>query len=95
MELRSTEEARDNVETFSKRLVALMMDKKQIDLDIKALKKEFKEEGVPVGIVNKAITRIRAEMKKTEDEKFEEDTIQTWIASNAQLSDAIGALNEE
>jgi len=94
MELRSTEEAKSNVEAFTERLVHLLNAKKDIDADIKALKQEFKEEGVPVGIVTKVVNKIKALAKKSNDEIYEEQTIQDWLESNTKIADSIGELND-
>lgn len=92
MEIRTTEEARANIEEFTKRFLNLQMQKKAIDQDIKALKEEFKEEGVPVGIVTSVINKIKAEKKKSDSEIFEEDTIKEWLQTNAEIDNEIGAL---
>lgn len=93
MEIRTTDEARINIENFSKRYLNLMKQKKDLDADIKELKNEFKEEGVPVQIVVAMINRIKAEKKKSDAVIFEEDTIKEWLASNPEIDDEIGQLN--
>lgn len=92
MEIRTSDEARKNIEDFSKRYIELLKQKKDLDSDIKALKEEFKEEGVPVGIVTKVLNRIKAEKKKSDSELFEEETIKEWLESNAEIDDEIGIL---
>ena len=92
MEIRTTEEARTNVENFAKRFLNLQKQKKVIDQDIKALKDEFKEEGVPVGIVQKAINVIKANKKKTDAEIFEGEKIQEWLEGNSDIDNDIGEL---
>ncbi len=92
MEIRTSEEARTNIEEFTKRFISLQMQKKALDADIKALKEEYKEEGVPVGIVTAVINKIKAEKKKSDSEIFEEDTIKEWLQSNADIDSDIGAL---
>lgn len=92
MEIRTTEEARANIEEFTKRFLNLQMQKKALDQDIKALKEEFKEEGVPVGIVASVINKIKAQKKKSDSEIFEEDTIKEWLETNTDIDNEIGAL---
>jgi len=92
MHMRGTEEAKRNVEEFTKRLIKLQQDKKNIDADIKALKDEYKEEGVPVGIVTKVINVIKANKKKTDAAKFEEEAIQEWLEANKEIDNQIGML---
>ncbi len=92
MEIRTTEDARKNIEDFAKRFLTLQQQKKAIDQDIKALKEEFKEEGVPVSIVTAVIGRIKTEKKKTDTEKFELEVIQEWLEVNADIDNQIGEL---
>ena len=92
MEIRTTEEARANIENFTKRLIELMKQKKAIDQDIKALKDEFKEEGVPVGIVSSVLNKIKSKKKKSDSERFEEETIQEWLEANPEIDSSIGEL---
>lgn len=92
MEIRTTEEARTNIENFTKRLIELMQQKKALDQDIKALKDEFKEEGVPVGIVSSVLNKIKSNKKKSDSERFEEETIQEWLETNAEIDSGIGEL---
>jgi uncharacterized protein (UPF0335 family) len=75
METRSSDEIKSNIESFAKRLINLLLDKKEIDSQIKDLKQEFKEEGVPVSIVVSALNKIKTQKKKTDSERLEEDTI--------------------
>jgi uncharacterized protein (UPF0335 family) len=92
MEIRSTEEARTNVETFAKRYIELLKQKKSLDKDIKALKEEFKEEGVPVGVVCKTLNLIKSLKKKSDSEIFEENAIKEWLEANADIDNDIGEL---
>lgn len=92
MEIRSTEEARRNIEDFTRRFLNLQKQKKQIDEDIKALKQEFKEEGVPVNIVVAVINKIKQRKKKSDLEILEEETIKEWLESNKDIDDEIGEL---
>lgn len=92
MEIRSSEESRANIEEFSKRYIELLKQKKELDADIKALKEEFKEEGVPVSIVTKVLNTLKAKKKKTDSEIFEEQTIQEWLEENTEVDDGLGIL---
>ena len=92
MEIRSTEEVRRNIEDFACRFLNLQKQKKQIDEDIKALKQEFKEEGVPVNIVVAVINKIKQRKKKSDLEILEEETIKEWLESNKDIDDEIGEL---
>lgn len=95
MEIRTSEEARANIEQFAKRYIELLKQKKALDEDMKALKDEYKEEGVPVGIVTSALNKIKAEKKKSDAQRFEEETIKDWLETNADIDDEIGMLNSK
>jgi len=92
MEVRTSQEARQNIEEFTKRFIELQKQKKSLDEDIKALKEEYKEEGVPVAIVAKVINKIKSNKKKSDSEIFEEETIQEWLEANADIDNEIGIL---
>jgi len=92
MELRSTEEARENSVQFATRLLSLLAEKKEIDDNIKALKEEFKEEGVAVAIVAKCVNKIKADKKMDADMKYEIEVVGEWLESDATIDNAIGEL---
>jgi uncharacterized protein (UPF0335 family) len=92
MEIRSSEEVRESVESFSKAYLALMLEKKELDNSIKELKQEYKEEGVPVAIVTKALNLIKSEKKKSDSEIHEQDIIKEWLETNKEIDDSIGLL---
>jgi len=92
MEVRSTEEAKSNVIGFAKELTGLLKQKKEIDDDIKEIKQKFKEEGVPVQIVQKMVNSVKADKKKTASEKFEGETIKDWLEADASVNTSIEEL---
>jgi uncharacterized protein (UPF0335 family) len=93
MEVRTSETAKDNIIGFAKRLLNLQLQKKRIDVDIKALKEEFKEEGVAVSVVNKVVSTLKANAKKSDSELFELDTITEYLEADAEVMMAIEELN--
>jgi uncharacterized protein (UPF0335 family) len=92
MEVRTSNEARTNIENFSIRYLNLLLEKKKVDFDIKELKQEFNEEGVPTGKVASIINRIKADKKKSDSELFELEAMREWIEANTEIDDAIGQL---
>lgn len=92
MELRTVEEARENVENFTREILKLMIQKKMIDEEIKDVKNNYKEDGVPTGTVMKVINRIKTHKKKSDSEKFEEDTIAEWLENNKDIDESICTL---
>ena len=92
MEIRSEQEARENVENFTKEYLKLLLHKKTIDQEIKDMKNNYKEDGVPVNAVCKAINAIKNSKKKTDSQKYEEDIIQDWLKQNKDIDDSISTL---
>lgn len=89
---RSISSAQRNIETFTKRLLNLEHEKKVIQEDIKALKDEFKDEGVPVQVVTRVINQIKREKRQSEGELHEEIVIKEWLESSTEIDDEIGSL---
>ncbi len=92
MEIRSEQEARENIENFTKEYLKLLLHKKTIDQEIKDIKDNYKEDGVPVSVVCKVINRIKASKKKTDSEIFEEDVICEWLEQNKDIDTSISTL---
>jgi uncharacterized protein (UPF0335 family) len=92
MEIISTEEAKGNVLEFTTSYIRLLEAKKILQQDIKDLKDNYKEEGVPVGIVCKVFNQIKADKKKSETEIAELDIIRDWLESDQSIDDSIGIL---
>lgn len=95
MEVRTSQEAKQSIKEFTTRLIHLLNEKKKIDHDIKELKNEYKEDGVPVSIVTKALNIIKAKKRKTDSQIFEEETIQEWLEEDKDISDKISELMEK
>lgn len=93
MDTRTQEEAKNNIEEFARRFLNLQQEKKKIDADIKELKDEYKEEGVAVGSVVKVINKIKADKKRTEGDKFEQESIEEWLRQSKDIDDKIAELN--
>ena len=92
MEVRTELEARENIENFTKEYLKLILHKKTIDQDIKDIKDNYREDGVPVNMVCKVINRIKAAKKKTDSEVHEEDIITEWLEQNKDIDDSICTL---
>jgi len=92
MEVRTSDEIKSNIESFATRLLNLFIEKKELDISIKELKQEFKEEGVPINMVVSAINKIKADKKRTDAERFESETIKEWLLGNHEIDNKIGNL---
>lgn len=84
--------AQTNIINFTKRLIELEKQKKIIQEDIKELKSEFKEEGVPVQIVTRVLNQIKREKRQSEGEINEENIIKEWLLNNTDIDDGVGDL---
>lgn len=93
MELKSSEQARTGVVEFAERYVELLKQKKVIDQDIKALKQDAAEDGVPAGVVSSLIGKIKSDLKKSDAEKFELDVMREWLESQTKLIETLQELN--
>jgi hypothetical protein len=92
MEVRSSEEARQSIENFTKAYIELMLKKKELDAEIKDLKDAFKEEGVAVSIVCSVLNVIKSEKKQPDSVIFEKDKIKEWLQGNPDIDNLIGEL---
>ena len=92
MEIRTAEEARENIENFTKEYLKLLLHKKTIDEDIKDMKNNYKEDGVPVSVVCKVINKIKSAKKRTDSQQHEEDIICDWLEANKDIDESISTL---
>lgn len=92
MQIRTADEARENIENFSKEYLKLVMQKKSIDEEIKEMRNNYKEDGVPVGKVTKVLNKIKANKKKSDTEQTEENIIEEWLENNKEIDDMLTTL---
>ena len=92
MQIRTADEARENIENFSKEYLKLVMQKKSIDEEIKEIRNNYKEDGVPVGKVTKVLNKIKANKKKSDTEQTEENIIEEWLENNKEIDDMLTSL---
>lgn len=90
--MNQNQELQQQVKDFVKSLVNLEMQKAVIQEDIKALKDDYKEEGVPVSTVTRVLNDIKKNLKKKDSEKFEEEIIKEWLEKDTASIDAISSL---
>ena len=92
MEIRTAEESKEHIQNFSKELLKLLAHKKTIDEEIKEMKANYKEDGVPVSTVTKVLNKIKANKKKSPSEQTEEHIIEEWLENNKEIDDMITSL---
>jgi uncharacterized protein (UPF0335 family) len=95
MEIRSQDEVMENIKSYAIALIEKQLEKKQLDEDIKTIKDNFKEEGVPVSLVTKVMNKIKAKMKQSEADALEEDIIMEKLEADEVIQSNIAALIEK
>ena len=78
---------------FSKRYTRLLMDRKNTNEDIKNLKKEFNEQGLPTNIVVKAFTELRNEKKAKN--KDEVESFKQYMSKSGELLSLLKELESD
>lgn len=82
MQIKSSEEMMENIKRYTLELQELQLQKKAIDDDIKKLKADYKEEGVPVSVVGKALAELKKKAKLSDNDMLELDIIQEKLAAD-------------
>lgn len=77
---------------FSNRYLNLLEQKRALDLDIKALKQEYDEQGLATKVVIKAINSLKKEKKETISQQDELAMFKEWLSANKEVDDKICAL---
>ena len=91
--LAANDEVRDMVIEFVKRYIRLQLEIKKIKEDIKALKKEFSEQGIPMKICTTAYNMVRKELKDNEGYYEEVAVYKEWMFSSKDVTDLITELD--
>jgi hypothetical protein len=92
MEPNVNEEAVKLANDFIQRFIRLMLDKKKTDVDVKYLKREFNELGLPTQDVLKAFRLLRQE-KKNVGKAEQVETFKEWLEENEETKNLILELN--
>lgn len=90
--MQRTEESNQNIKDYVTELLEFQMRKKEIDEEIKALKQEYKDRGVAVSVVTTCVNKIKAQKKKTDSERFEEEMLIEMLESDINIDNSIGEL---
>lgn len=91
--MNQTDETTENILKCARAIIELQIQKKEIDNDIKEIKQEFAEEGVPVGKVNKAISIIKSTMKQNAADILEQEIILENLEADEDIQNQIARLN--
>lgn len=76
-------------EEMLKSVIALEMEKKEIDASIKAIKGEAKDDGVDVKAASKVLRKIKARLKAKPNELEEEDKLEEQLMNKNDLINEI------
>ena len=79
--------------SFAERYIRLQLQKKSLCEDIKELKKEFEEQGLPTKQVIKAIDRIRKELKEEFDSEVEINTFKNMLYDKTIIQNGLTELD--
>lgn len=93
IEIRDEEDIKQLGLEYAFRILELEKQIAEVKADIKAVKTDAKLDGVPVGLVNKAVAKLKKEMKQSEAEKFEEEAWYEALKDNEDIQDKIAQLN--
>lgn len=78
--------------SFAERYIRMMLQKKTLNEDVKALKKEFEEQGLPTRQVIKALDRIKKELKDGSEIEDEINTFKGMLFSKQSVQDGLTEL---
>ena len=79
--------------SFAERYIKLQLQKKSLCEDVKELKKEFEEQGLPTEQVIKAIDRIRKELKEGSDSEVEINTFKNMLYDKTIIQNGLTELD--
>lgn len=79
--------------SFAERYIRLQLQKKSLCEDVKELKKEFEEQGLPTKQVIKAIDRIRKELKEGSDSEVEINTFKNMLYDKTIIQNGLTELD--
>lgn len=86
-------EEKELIIDYSKRLLNLEKEIKDVREDIKIIKKEAKDQGVPIAILNKAIKKLKeVEKEKADLTSSEIDLLQAILEEDPEVTSLIKSL---
>ena len=86
--LKTNSDTKVVIERFVADLTDMEVKKQLILEEIKDLKNDYKEEGIPVALITKLFKKTLNDKKKTDSERFEEETITEWLAESKIVDEA-------
>lgn len=80
-------ETKESVLQFTTRYLNLQLEQKRIKEDIKVLRQEFEEQGIPTKVVVRAINEHKKIKKNGGHELQEMEMYMGWIAGDTKIDD--------
>ena len=93
IEVRSEEDIVRLGTDYAFRILEIQKQIAEAQADIKVIKTDAKLDGVPVGLVNKALNRIKKELTQSEADKFEEEAWYEAMMENTDIADKLAEIN--
>lgn len=90
-----TPESKQYLQEFIVRYINLLKKQKDIKNDIKSIKKEYNELGLPTRLALKAYKRMTSEKKSDSYEEASVDMFKDVLLSSKDVQDAFTELEEE
>jgi len=84
----------DMIIDFAVRYLELQRQKKVIDVDIKALKQEYAEQGIAYQNTLKALTSLQKHKKMSDNVRFEVEAIESTLEQSKKVQDALESLSK-
>lgn len=78
---------------YANRILELQKQIAEIQADIKVVKTDAKLDGIPVSIIDKALTRMKKEQKQSEAQKSEEEIWYEKLKEAPEIEDKIAEIN--
>lgn len=82
----------DLIIDFAVRYLELQRQKKIVDVDIKALKQEYAEQGIAYQNTLKALTSLQKHKKMSDNVRFEVEAIESTLEQSKKVQDALESL---
>lgn len=92
--MKANTQTKEIIINFLLHLIEFEVRKKELMLEIKDLKNDYKEEGIPVPLVTSLFNIVKKNKKRTPSERFEADAIMTWLEESKEIDDALLKLVE-
>jgi len=87
--MKANTDTKEIIENFIVALTDLEVSKQNVMEQIKDLKGDYKDEGIAVSLITSIFNVVKKNKKKSDSERFEEETIREWLEGSKKVDDAI------